>query len=289
MITRLSLRGIKADGLLALTFFLSSVTLADDYLLVPRTKMDSNYHYHASPAGWRDINIYQLFTDRFYDGDRSNNKTDALGIQREGWFHHNGTITDGDRSPENLVGQFKGPDDLATKRQDVQHELDLAFKNLISATDCDGFRVDAIKHIEYEWCKKWADDMRKHAASLNKNNFILFGELFSYDNNALASFCKDEGYSFNSALFFPMSSTIKNVFKGGSSTGQLTAERNNMAQYGEGTDRLVAFIDNHDVNRIALEMEGDYSDDVARLKPAITFSTQPCARSSIQVQPSDAF
>ncbi len=28
---------------------------------------------HPSPADWRDMNIYQIFTDRFYDGDPSNN------------------------------------------------------------------------------------------------------------------------------------------------------------------------------------------------------------------------
>ncbi len=43
----------------------------------------------SSPTDWRDLNIYQIFTDRFYDGDPSNNNADpedkfspssALGI-----------------------------------------------------------------------------------------------------------------------------------------------------------------------------------------------------------------
>ncbi len=401
----------KLYGFFATAFLLALSVRADDYLLVPRTETDPDYPYQASPEDWRDINIYQLFTDRFYDGNSSNNTTNALEINRDGWFvdghsypesknyhhggdwaglqqkldyldemgvnaiwisgvqmnaqgrdtrftpyhqyhptdfwrcdpvsgtfqeltgliddchrrgiyvildvvinhmadlgglpngdedsqywadgnesytwwgdgrhrgafnrldwfHHNGTISNWDTSPENLLGQFKGTDDLATEREDVQAELDLAFKNLISATDCDGFRVDAIKHVDFTWCKQWADDMRTHAASLGKTDFLLFGELFSYDNSALASFCQEDGYSFNSALFFPMSSTIKSVFKDGGNTGQLTTERSNMSQYGEGADRLVAFIDNHDVNRIALEMDGDTADDVTRLKPAMTF------------------
>jgi len=401
----------KPGVFFALLFVLMFSVRADDYLLVSRTIADTNYTYTASPSDWRDINIYQLFTDRFYDGNSANNTTGALDINRDGWFvegqsyplsknyhhggdwaglkqkldyldnmgvnaiwisgvqmnaqgrdsrftpyhqyhptdfwrcdpvsgtfqeltdliddchsrgiyvvldvvinhmadlaglpynnddqqywpsgnetytwwgsgrhrgafnrldwfHHNGTIINWDTSPENLLGQFKGTDDLATEREDVQNELDLAFKNLISATDCDGFRVDAIKHVEYNWCKQWADDMRKHAASLGKNDFLLFGELFSYDNGALASYCADNNYSFNSALFFPMSSTIKSVFKDNGGTGQLTSQRNNISQYGEGADRLVAFIDNHDVNRISLEMGGDTNDDVAKLKPAMTF------------------
>lgn len=187
------------------------------------------------------------------------------------YFHNNGTINCWDCSPENLLGQFKGTDDLKTDDTAVQDILTKAFKNLIDATDCDGFRVDAIKHVEYNWIKKWADDMRKHAASRGKNDFILFGELFSYDNGALASFCKDAGYSFNSALFFPISQTIKSVFVDNGWVGQLTQQLNNKGQYGEGADRLVAFIDNHDLNRIALMNSGDAGNDAWKLKPALSF------------------
>jgi glycosidase len=384
----------------------------DDYLLVSRRDGNPSYRYMSSPADWRDVNIYQLFTDRFYDGNSGNNTSSELSMDRSGWyvgsrsypdnrnyhhggdwaglrqkldyldnmgvkaiwmsgvqmnaqgrdtrytpyhmyhptdfwradpvmgtfqelkdliddchdrgiyvildvvinhmadlaglpngdddkwywpsgngtytwwdankrhrgafdrldwFHNNGTINCWDCYPENVYGQFKGTDDLATERSDVQNELDLAFKNLIAATDCDGFRVDAIKHVEYDWIKQWADDMRQYAASLGKDDFILFGEYFSYDNSALASYCKDEGYSFNSALFFPMANTIKSVFKDGGWTGQLTQSRDAMNQYGEGANRLVAFIDNHDVNRIALHIGGDAGHVTWMMKPALTW------------------
>jgi glycosidase len=293
------------------------------YGLRSRIEENPSFTYTPSPADWRDVNIYQIFTDRFADGDAGNNQTSALGIDRSGWyvgsrtdsegrnfhhggdwkglkdnldylsgmgvnaiwmsgvqmndqgkdprftpyhmyhptdffkvdpamgtfqdlkdlidachargiyvildvvinhtadknglwgnnqnddkqywgggngtfgwwndskkhappfdslqwFHNNGTINNWDSYPEYIYGQFKGTDDLKTESTQVQEWLDLAFKNLIDATDCDGFRVDAIKHVEYDWCKKWADDMRKHAASRGKNDFILFGEYFTY-------------------------------------------------------------------------------------------------------------
>ena len=187
------------------------------------------------------------------------------------YFHNNGTINNWDAYPEQVLGQFKGTDDLKTEDPAVQSILSKAFKNLIDATDCDGFRVDAIKHVEYNWIKEWADDMRKHAAYRGKNDFIIFGELFSYDNNALASFCKDPGYSFNSALFFPLSQNIKSVFVDGQPTAQLSQQLNNKSMYGEGANRLVAFIDNHDLNRIALQNSGDTGNDVWKLKPALSF------------------
>jgi hypothetical protein len=185
------------------------------------------------------------------------------------YFHNNGTINNWDARRKTCWGQFKGTDDLKTEDAAVQSILSKAFKNLIDATDCDGFRVDAIKHMEYNWNKQWADDMRKHAAYRGKNDFILFGELFSYDNNALASWCKDAGYSYNSALFFPLSQNIKSVFVDGGWPNQLTQQLNNKSLYGEGADRLVAFIDNHDLNRIALMNGGDAANDVWKLRPAL--------------------
>ncbi len=187
------------------------------------------------------------------------------------YFHNNGTINNWESYPEYIYGQFKGTDDLKTDNSQVQGWLDEAFKNLIDATDCDGFRVDAIKHVEYNWIKTWADNMRKHAAYRGKNDFILFGEYFSYDNNTLASYCKDTGYSFNSALFFPLSQNIKSVFVDNGGPNQLTQQLNNKGMYGEGGDRLVAFIDNHDVNRISLMNGGDSGNDVWKLKPALSF------------------
>jgi glycosidase len=187
------------------------------------------------------------------------------------WFHNNGTINCWDCFPESLLGQFKGTDDLRTETEHVTYWLTEAFKHLIDATDCDGFRVDAIKHVEFDWVMKWADDIRKHAATRGKNDFILFGEYFSYDHGALASYCRDPNYAFNSALFFPMSQTFKSVFVDGGGTGQLTQQLNNRAQYGEGADRLVTFIDNHDVNRIGLQAGADVGRIEYIMPPALTF------------------
>ncbi len=186
-------------------------------------------------------------------------------------YHNHGTINCWDCYPEQILGQFKGTDDLRTGDPHVSYWITEAFKNLIDATDCDGFRVDAIKHVEYNWVKDWADDIRRHAAFRGKDDFILFGELFSYDNNALASYCKEEGYSFNSALFFPMSQTFKSVFVDGAGTRSLTDTLNARFAYGEGTDRLVTFIDNHDVNRIGLQAGGDVGRIQWIMPPALTF------------------
>lgn len=186
-------------------------------------------------------------------------------------FHVQGTINNWDTSPENLIGQFKGTDDLKQEDPYTSEILYKAFKNLIDATDCDGFRVDAIKHVPYDWCRSWAQAIRDHAAWRGKANFLMFGELFSYDTGALASWCSD-GYGFNSALMFPLMQAMNNVFGNGYSSYELGEKMNLVEQYGAGKENVIAFLDNHDVNRFAQAYGGGSKDYAVRImRPAMTF------------------
>ncbi len=400
--------GIFAGG----AMLLATVAGADQYDLVSRLNGNPSYSFFPSPGDWRDINMYQLFTDRFFDGNAGNNTAryattgapwfnisnsgaetnrhffqggDWAGIKQKipylkgmgvnaiwisgvqmneqgndkrftpyhayhpsnfykaepmfgtfaelkdlvdtahangiyviidvvvnhmadllkytdcncnydgycenncgslaywdnnvkfgapfdnmSYFHNNGTIGDNDWDsyPKYVKGAFLGTEDLKTEDPNVQNALRDAFKNLIDATDCDGFRVDAIKHMEYDFIKGWANDMRVHAATRGKSNFLLFGEYFSYDDNTQASYCKDQGYSFNSTLWFPMQMTMKNVFAYEQGTSQLGQRMNALNQYGEAKDKVVAFMDNHDVDRFALECGSQWQ---AKMEPALTF------------------
>ena len=198
-----------------------------------------------------------------------NNKRHAWPFDGLQYFHNNGKITDWGNSFQIINGAFVGTDDLRTSDPYVQGHLVDIFKNLIDATDCDGFRVDAIKHVERDFMMNWAQQMRDHAAFRGKNNFILFGEDFNYDDYAVGLQCNESrGGRFNSALYFPMQMTMKNVFAYEQGTRQITDRRNNLHHYGSGAQNLVTFMDNHDVDRIALEM-GDAWE--AKLGPALTF------------------
>ena len=187
-------------------------------------------------------------------------------------FHLNGTINNWDTSPENLKGQFKGTDDLKQEDSYTSDYLCRAFKNLIDATDCDGFRVDAIKHIDRDWCRWWAQEMRDHAAYRGKNNFLVFGELFSFSHDALAGWCAD-GKGFNSSLDFPLMNAMKDAFGGGYNLGNLGNEINLInSKYGKSANNVIAFLDNHDVDRFACTYGGDSKWTAAKImRPAMTF------------------
>ncbi len=197
------------------------------------------------------------------------NKRHAWPFDGLQYFHNNGKILDWNDGGQIINGAFVGTDDLRTSDPYVQGALIDIFKNLIDATDCDGFRVDAIKHVERDFMMSWAQQMRDHAAFRGKNNFILFGEDFSYDDYQVGLQCNESrGGRLNSALYFPMQMTIKNVFAYEQGTRQITDRRNNLHHYGSGAQNLVSFMDNHDVDRIALEMGSSWE---AKIGPALTF------------------
>ena len=215
---------------------------------------DKQFHWDDSGKHWWD-----------------NNNKHCVPFDNLDRFHVQGTINNWDQDPENKIGQFKGTDDLKQEDPTTSDILYKAFKNLIDATDCDGFRVDAIKHIPYDWCRNWAQAMRDHAAWRGKKNFLMFGELFSYDTGALASWCSD-GYGFNSALLFPLMQAMNNAFGNGYSTYQLGEEMYRLQQYGKGKDNVIAFLDNHDVNRFAQAYAPNNAANAKRIMaPAMTF------------------
>ena len=215
---------------------------------------DKQFHWNEDGRHWWD-----------------NNNKHCAPFDNLDRFHVNGTINNWDQDPENKMGQFKGTDDLKQEDSYTSDYLCRAFKNLIDATDCDGFRVDAIKHIPYDWCRWWAQEMRNHAAWRGKKNFLMFGELFSYDHGALSSWCAD-GYGFNSALLFPLMQAMNNAFGNGYSTYQLGEEMNKLQMYGAGKENAIAFLDNHDVNRFAMAFAANNAGHAKWImKPAMTF------------------
>ena len=57
----------------------------DAYWLEPRLNTNPQFQYTPGPDDWRDINIYQIFTDRFFDGDTGNNNVRTMR-SGTGWY-----------------------------------------------------------------------------------------------------------------------------------------------------------------------------------------------------------
>jgi glycosidase len=109
------------------------------------------------------------------------------------WFHDRGRVQNWFDPVQAVVGQFFTLNDLRTELPEVRSALVKAYEELIRATDCDGFRVDTVRHVEQSFWVPWCSAMREYAASLGKTNFFLFGEVALGDDQALARFTGPSG------------------------------------------------------------------------------------------------
>ncbi|MBI3803196.1 MAG: alpha-amylase [Nitrospirae bacterium] len=74
-------------------------------------------------------------------------------------------------------GDFFDLKDLNQSRSDVLSGLIHAYQYWIALSDCDGFRVDTVKHVTFEASRNFCGAMHEYAESIGKENFLLVGEV----------------------------------------------------------------------------------------------------------------
>jgi glycosidase len=65
---------------------------------------------------------------------------------------------------------------------DVLTDLARCYKYWIALTDCDGFRIDTLKHVSLEEARNFCGTIKEFAANLGKNDFFLVGEIAGGDD-----------------------------------------------------------------------------------------------------------
>mmetsp|Transcript_31690 Transcript_31690/g.57736 ORF Transcript_31690/g.57736 Transcript_31690/m.57736 type:complete len:1635 (-) Transcript_31690:46-4950(-) len=103
----------------------------------------------------------------------------GFGTYIESDFHHNGDLKDYYDHWQINFGKIYGVmDDLRLEHERVQQKYIAMTKALIESADIDGFRVDTPMQVPLNFYKTWAPAMRKHAKSLGKERFGIFGEFY---------------------------------------------------------------------------------------------------------------
>jgi glycosidase len=187
-------------------------------------------------------------------------------------FHPYGDI--GDYSdPEQILGQLFGLNDLRTEDATVRAALLQAAQFLIDSTDCDGFRVDTVKHVEMGFWSEWCSAVRLYAATRGKTHFLMFGEVWDGDDAAVGSYTGTVGggaYKFDSMLHYPLCFTANGVFGYADAPAALPARYANLDEYDASTrERLTTFLDNHDNSRFL--GAGIADQDESRLEAALAW------------------
>jgi len=72
--------------------------------------------------------------------------------------------------------------DFRIDQREVLTDLARCYKFWIALTDCDGFRIDTLKHISLEDARNFCGTIKEFAANIGKENFFLVGEIAGGSN-----------------------------------------------------------------------------------------------------------
>ena len=189
-------------------------------------------------------------------------------------YHGFGRILNYDDEKQRTLGDFPGGlKDVATELPEVRAQLIDNYTRWAELADLDGFRIDTVKHVEYDFWKQFATSVRQRLKPQGKNKFLMFGEAFDGNDKLLGSYTQDG--MLDSVFYFTQHFQVfHDIFanahdetqqKGTDQIKSLWADRvvnYNTQPQADGTGiapakSLVNFMDNHDVARFLFDASGD--------------------------------
>lgn len=183
-----------------------------------------------------------------------------LQAEHPGWFHPRVGIEDWDDPVELVTREVHGLPDFAQEDPEAYAYLRDASLRWVRAARPDGFRVDAVRHMPSEFLARIGGELEAEAGP----GFFLLGEDFQGDPVALAETWEAGG--FDTMFDFPLHYAMLDVFCDDRHPGRLAAMLSGDGAYPD-AQRLVTFLDNHDLPRIATRCHGD----LARVRRALAF------------------
>ncbi|HEX9593773.1 MAG TPA: alpha-amylase family glycosyl hydrolase [bacterium] len=86
-----------------------------------------------------------------------------------------------DPHAEHKRTDFEDLRDFNLETRDGLADLARCYKYWIALSDCDGFRIDTLKHVSLEEARTFCGTIKEFAANLGKRNFLLIGEVAGGD------------------------------------------------------------------------------------------------------------
>uniref|UniRef100_UPI0006EBE02C pullulanase-type alpha-1,6-glucosidase n=1 Tax=Streptomyces prasinopilosus TaxID=67344 RepID=UPI0006EBE02C len=149
-------------------------------------------------------------------------------------------------------------DDLWTERPEVVDGMEKIYQRWVRDFDIDGFRIDTVKHVNMEFWTQWATALDAYAAKRGRDDFFMFGEVYSADTDVTAPYVT-EG-RLDATLDFPFQEAARQYASQGGSAKKLASVFGDDHKYT--TDRAnayeqVTFLGNHDMGRIGTFLKQD--------------------------------
>ncbi|QDI71469.1 sulfonate ABC transporter ATP-binding protein [Streptomyces calvus] len=171
-------------------------------------------------------------------------------------YHNRGDSTFAGES--STYGDFSGLDDLWTERPEVVDGMERIYQRWVRDFDIDGFRIDTVKHVNMEFWTQWATALDAYAAKKGRDDFFMFGEVYSADTDVTAPYVT-EG-RLDATLDFPFQEAARQYASQGGSAKKLAAVFGDDHKYTTGRSNAyeqVTFLGNHDMGRIGTFLKQD--------------------------------
>lgn len=180
-------------------------------------------------------------------------------------FTMRGVINNWDDHHQSQYGDF--PPNYRHFRTDeakTQEMLIHVAKWWIKETDIDGFRLDAIRHVDPGFLRRFRVEIKEYAASLGKEKFLLLGENSTGVDEELAGNFK---LGLDSVYNYPEYRRVNFALHGKAPAAELKRSvEKAIGVLGSAVGRAVRFIDLHDTYRFLRTGE-----DVSVLKTGLVF------------------
>ncbi|MFI9833967.1 pullulanase-type alpha-1,6-glucosidase [Streptomyces sp. NPDC051913] len=171
-------------------------------------------------------------------------------------YHNRGDSTYAGEST--TYGDFSGLDDLWTERPEVVSGMEKIYEKWVRDFDIDGFRIDTVKHVDMEFWTQWATALDAYAARHGRDDFFMFGEVYSSDTSITSSYVTQG--RLDATLDFPFQEAARQYVSQGGSAQKLAALFGDDYKYT--TDKAnayeqVSFLGNHDMGRFGYFLNQD--------------------------------
>lgn len=184
------------------------------------------------------------------------------------FYHYNTPISDYTNAAIQYDHTSSDLDDMKTEDPVVRNLLRGYFRYWIDKAGIDGYRIDTALYVEPDFFEGFINDtdssnmgVREYGLSKGKKDFINFGEAFSQDEKIVGSYTKSASYNdrMDGMIYFPLRYAIADTISSGGKTEAISTvlKSRYTKNYYKNPNRLVTFIDNHDMDRWGQTMKGN--------------------------------
>lgn len=175
--------------------------------------------------------------------------------KRAAVYNFTPNITDFTDRRQTLTYAMGDLDDINLRSPLAVERLKEIYRYWIDEVGVDGFRVDTVYYTPEEFYGTFLHDpsprspgVKRHAARKGRSDFLVFGEVWSYDYRSIGRYLRDGTRPrLDSAVDLPLNEALGDVFFKKAATSRLKAA----LEAPRANARLwVNFLDNHDVERI---------------------------------------